>query len=317
MFPIRDHNPSDRRPFVTWALIAINVVVFLSYYPSLSGNERLLMSFFDDWALVPIEAVNGKDGHTLLTSMFLHGGWMHLIGNMLFLYIFGDNLEDLLGHLGFLAFYIASGLAAAAGQILADPGSSVPMVGASGAIAGVMGGYLLMFPRARIDVLVIIVFLIKVFTIPAWLMLGIWFGLQLVNGLAMDVAGGGVAYWAHAGGFVAGVVLMLPVFLRRGGPAYWARPTASRPMKRSNTSSRSRAAARCPPCAACALRATRTARLPISAGCPVRGSDGGRGRPGREGGLIRRRRRCRTPTNRASGSRGAAVSGCGKILTKP
>jgi membrane associated rhomboid family serine protease len=91
MFPIRDHNPSDRRPYVTWALIAINVVVFLSYYPSLSGNERLLMSFFDDWALVPIEAVNGKDGHTLLTSMFLHGGWMHLIGNMLFLYIFGDN----------------------------------------------------------------------------------------------------------------------------------------------------------------------------------------------------------------------------------
>jgi hypothetical protein len=96
------------------------------------------------------------------------------------------------------------------------------MVGASGAIAGVMGGYLLMFPRARIDVLVIIIFLIKIFTIPAWLMLGIWFGLQLVNGLAMDVAGGGVAYWAHAGGFVAGVVLMLPVFLRRGGPAYWA-----------------------------------------------------------------------------------------------
>jgi membrane associated rhomboid family serine protease len=223
MFPIRDHNPSDRTPFVTWALIAINVVVFLSYYPSLSGNERLLLSFFDRWALVPVETLAAKESHTLLTHMFLHGGWMHLIGNMLFLYIFGDNMEDLLGHLGFLAFYLASGFAAAAGQILADPGSSVPMVGASGAIAGVMGGYLLMFPRARIDVLVIIVILIKVFTIPAWLMLGIWFGLQLVNGLAMDVAGGGVAYWAHAGGFVAGVLLVLPAFLRRGGPAYWAR----------------------------------------------------------------------------------------------
>jgi membrane associated rhomboid family serine protease len=208
---------------VTWALIAINVVVFLSYFPSMSGNERLLMSFFDQWALVPAEALGGQDGHTLVTSMFLHGGWMHLIGNMLFLYIFGDNMEDLLGHLGFLGFYLASGLAAAAGQILADPGSQIPMVGASGAIAGVMGGYLLMFPRARIDVLVIIIFLIKIFTIPAWLMLGIWFGLQLVNGLAMDVAGGGVAYWAHAGGFVAGVLLVLPAFLRRGGPAYWAR----------------------------------------------------------------------------------------------
>jgi len=221
MFPIRDHNPSDRTPFVTWALIAINIVVFLSYFPQLSGNDRMLMSFFDQWALVPVETLKGVDSHTLVTSMFLHGGWMHLIGNMLFLYIFGDNMEDLLGHLGFLAFYIVSGLAAAAGQIMADPSSSVPMVGASGAIAGVMGGYLLMFPKARIDVLVLIIVLPKIFTIPAWLMLGIWFGLQLVNGLAMDVAGGGVAYWAHAGGFIAGVILVLPAFLRRGGTAYW------------------------------------------------------------------------------------------------
>jgi len=222
MFPIRDHNPSDRRPIVTWSLIAINILVFLSYFPSMSGNERMLMSFFDQWALIPAETLSGQDSHTLVTSMFLHGGWMHLIGNMLFLYIFGDNMEDLLGHLGFLAFYLASGLAAAVGQIMADPGSSIPMVGASGAIAGVMGGYLLMFPRARIDVLVIIIFLIKIFTIPAWLMLGLWFGLQLVNGLAMDAVGGGVAYWAHAGGFVAGVLLVLPAFLRRGGTAYWA-----------------------------------------------------------------------------------------------
>lgn len=222
MFPLRDHNPSNRTPFVTWGLIVVNVLIFLSYYPAMSGSERMLMGFYADWALVPAEVLRGQDGHTVVTSMFLHGGWMHLIGNMLFLYIFGDNLEDLLGHVAFLAFYLASGVAAAAGQIIAGPGSTVPMVGASGAIAGVMGAYLLFFPRARIDVLVIIVILIRVFTIPAWLMLGLWFGLQLVNGLSMDVAGGGVAYWAHAGGFVAGVLLVLPAWLRRGGPRYWA-----------------------------------------------------------------------------------------------
>ena len=222
MFPIRDHNPSERTPFVTWALIAINVVVFLSYYPALGTSERLLLGFFDQWALIPREVLVGIDTHTVFTSMFLHGGWMHLLGNMLFLWIFGDNLEDLMGHLTFLGFYIASGLAAAAGQILADPASPIPMVGASGAIAGVMGGYLLLFPKARIDMLLILIVIVKIFTIPAWLMLGLWFGFQIVNGLAMDVAGGGVAYWAHAGGFIAGVVLTLPLWLRRGGPAFWA-----------------------------------------------------------------------------------------------
>ncbi len=222
MFPIRDHNPSERTPIVTWALILANVVIFLSYYPALSASEAQLMGFYGEWALIPRDVLAGADGHTLVTSMFLHGGWMHLIGNMLFLWIFGDNLEDLLGHLGFLLFYIASGLAAAAGQIMADPSSGIPMVGASGAIAGVMGGYLLLFPKAHIDVLIIIIIIFKVFTVPAWLMLGLWFGLQLVNGLAMDVAGGGVAYWAHAGGFVAGVILILPAWLKRGGTAYWA-----------------------------------------------------------------------------------------------
>ena len=222
MFPLRDHNPSNRTPFVTWGLIVVNVLIFLSYYPAMSGSERMLMGFYAEWALVPAEVLRGQDGHTVVTSMFLHGGWMHLIGNMLFLYIFGDNLQDLLGHVTFLAFYLASGVAAAAGQIIAGPGSTVPMVGASGAIAGVMGAYLLFFPRARIDVLVIIVILIRVFTIPAWLMLGLWFGLQLVNGLSMDVAGGGVAYWAHAGGVIAGVVLALPLWRRLGGPAFWA-----------------------------------------------------------------------------------------------
>lgn len=224
MFPIRDHNPSERTPFVTWALIAINIVVFLAYYPSLSGNQAHLLAFYGNWALVAQDVVGGAEWHTLLSHMFLHGGWMHLIGNMLFLWIFGDNVEDLLGHVGFLAFYILAGLAAAIAQIVAAPGSTIPMVGASGAIAGVMGGYLLMFPRARIDILVILIIFIKIFTIPAWLMLGLWFGLQLFNGLAMDVMGSGVAYWAHAGGFLAGGIILLPIWLRRGGVQYWAKP---------------------------------------------------------------------------------------------
>lgn len=222
MFPIRDHNPSERRPFVTWALILVNVVIFLLYYPSMGGDEARLIDFYQQWGLVPQTTLAGDAYHTVLTSMFLHGGWMHLIGNMLFLWIFGDNLEDLMGHAGFALFYLASGAAAAGGQILSDPSSTLPMVGASGAIAGVMGGYLLMFPRARIDVLVILIIFFKVFTIPAWLMLGLWFALQLVSGLSMDLVGGGVAYWAHAGGFVAGVVLAWPLWMRRGGRAYWA-----------------------------------------------------------------------------------------------
>lgn len=229
MFPIRDHNPSVRTPYVTWALMAVNVVVFLLYYPAISGDEAQLLRFYDTWGLVPRDVLQGGTSQTILTSMFLHGGWMHLLGNMLFLYIFGDNLEDMMGRFAFLLFYLASGAVAAAWQILADPGSSVPMVGASGAIAGVMGGYLLMFPRARIDVLVILVVFVKVFTIPAWLMLGLWFGLQLVSGLSMDLVGGGVAYWAHAGGFVAGVVLTLPLFLRRGAAGYWAASSGKPP----------------------------------------------------------------------------------------
>lgn len=221
MFPIRDHNPSDRTPFITWTLIVVNVGIFLSYFPALGGDQGQLLAFYNEWGLVPDTALQEGAVHTAVTSMFLHGGWMHLIGNMLFLWIFGDNLEEQMGHGGFLVFYLASGLAAAGGQILADPASTIPMVGASGAIAGVMGGYLLMFPRARIDVLVILVIFFKIFTIPAWLMLGLWFALQLVSGLSMDLVGGGVAYWAHAGGFMAGLVLALPLWLRRGGAAYW------------------------------------------------------------------------------------------------
>ncbi|MBZ4690395.1 MAG: Rhomboid family protein [Cereibacter sp.] len=221
MFPIRDHNPSGRTPYVTYALIAANVVVFLGYWLALPTEEALNWFFFR-FGLVPAAVTSGQGWAGFLTSMFLHGGWMHLFGNMLFLYIFGDNLEDLMGHVGFLVFYLAAGLAAAAGQVLADPWSPLPMVGASGAIAGVMGGYLLLFPRAKVDVLIIFVIFFRIFPIPAWIMLGLWFGLQLISGFSAPSDMGGVAYWAHSGGFLAGLVFTLPFWLRKGGPAFWS-----------------------------------------------------------------------------------------------
>ena len=220
MFPIRDHNPSERIPYVTYALMAINIIVFISYWP-LFSDEVAISAFFETWAMRPVEIVNGIDQHTLLTSMFLHGGIMHLAGNMLFLYIFGDNLEDQMGHVVFLIFYLICGVGADIGQVLADPTSGIPTVGASGAIAGVMGGYLLIFPKARIDIMIIFVVFLKIFPVPAWIMLGIWFGIQIVSGAASDTSAGGVAYWAHAGGFVVGLILCLPLWLKRGGAEYW------------------------------------------------------------------------------------------------
>ncbi|WP_415639389.1 rhomboid family intramembrane serine protease, partial [Paracoccus nototheniae] len=219
MFPIRDHNPSSRRPWITWALIAANLVLYLATLPSTEAGGQLWAAL----ALYPLAVANGEWLGGLVTHMFLHAGLLHLGGNMLFLWIFGDNLEDQMGRLPFLGFYLGAGLAAAVAQIAADPLSPIPMVGASGAIAGVMGGYLLMFPRAKVDVLAIFIIFFKVFTLPAWVMLGAWFGLQMLGGLASASGQGGVAYWAHAGGFAAGVLLAAPLFLRRGGPAFWAR----------------------------------------------------------------------------------------------
>lgn len=222
MFPLRDHNPSARTPVVTYALIAANVAVFLAYWP-LFSDPRALADFFFQWGLVPAAASEGHLLHGFLTSMFLHGGILHLGGNMLFLWIFGDNMEEEFGHLGFLAFYLAGGLAAAGAQFVAAPYSMVPMVGASGAIAAVMGGYLLLFPRARVDILIFLVVIIRILPVPAWLMLGLWLGLQLVSGAAAPADDGGVAYWAHVGGFAAGLALTLPLWMRRGGPVYWTR----------------------------------------------------------------------------------------------
>ena len=222
MFPIRDHNPSEKTPFVTYALIVANVVVFASYF-GIMNDPRAINAFFDTWALIPSRVASGDQLGGLITSMFLHGGFMHLAGNMLFLWIFGDNLEEDLGHFGFLLFYIACGVGASVAHVAAAPWSNVPTVGASGAIAGVMGAYLLMYPRARVDVLFIFVIFFRIFPIPAWIMLGVWFGLQLLNGASADMSTGGVAYWAHAGGFVLGLAFIVPVWLKRGGPRFWRR----------------------------------------------------------------------------------------------
>ncbi len=220
MFPVRDHNPSQNKPYVTWALMAINIIVFLSYAP-LMGNQQALASFFDTWAMIPAEITSGTEYHTALTSMFLHGRFMHLGGNMLFLWIFGDNVEDQMGHLPYLAFYLASGFGADAAHIFSNTESLIPTVGASGAIAGVMGAYLLLFPKAKVDVFLILVVIFKKITIPAFIVLGAWMGMQLFSGVASSATGGGVAYWAHVGGFVAGLALTYPLWVKLGGVNFW------------------------------------------------------------------------------------------------
>ena len=235
MFPIRDHNPSSRTPYVTYALIVLNVVVFLQTIP-MFDNPYALAGFFQTWAMVPQEISSGRSYSGLLTSMFLHGGYMHIIGNMLFLWIFGDNMEDAFGPVGFLVFYLASGVGAGLAQVAVAPASVIPTVGASGAIAGVLGGYLLLFPKAKVDILFVFLVFFKVIPVPAWLMLGLWFAFQLVDASASDMAAGGVAYWAHAGGFVIGAVFTLPVLLKRlatgrSGPAHT--PRNAKPRSRT------------------------------------------------------------------------------------
>jgi membrane associated rhomboid family serine protease len=211
MIPLRDSNPSRTTPVVTIVLIGLNVLVYL-YQWSLDGVEQLT-PFFDTWAIIPAQLTNdfGGEFFTLLSAMFMHGSWMHLGGNMLYLWIFGDNIEDRLGRARYLAFYIASGLAATGAQVVVDPGSTVPNVGASGAIAGVLGAYLVLFPRASVTTLVFR-FLTQV---PAYIVLGFWFVLQLFQGVgslgAISNQGGGIAFFAHIGGFVAGMILIRPL----------------------------------------------------------------------------------------------------------
>jgi membrane associated rhomboid family serine protease len=209
VIPLRDVIPSRTTPVVGITLIVLNVLVFL-YEQSL--GENALRRFIMTWGLVPAVF----DWSTVLTSMFLHGGWEHIIGNMLYLWIFGDNVEDRLGHGRFLFFYIACGIAAALVQTWFNPDSAIPMVGASGAISGVLGAYIILFPHSRVLTLIPLFIFIEIIEVPAIILLGLWFLLQLVSGvgsLTQPEAGGGVAFWAHAAGFVAGMAL-LP-FLKR------------------------------------------------------------------------------------------------------
>jgi membrane associated rhomboid family serine protease len=227
MFPYRDENETQRPAIVTGTVIGLNVISWIALQGA--GAELPLAWSVCEFGLIPGELTGllpvgtrfpmgdglvcatdpGRQASHLISSMFLHGSWMHLLGNMWFLWLFGNNIEDSMGRLRFVAFYLLCGLAAAVGQVLTNLSSAIPMVGASGAISGVMGGYLILYPNVRVFTLVPLGFFITSMALPAWMMLGYWFLIQFVGGLAaFGGERGGVAFWAHVGGFVAGVVLI-------------------------------------------------------------------------------------------------------------
>ena len=220
MIPLRDENPTSTTPFVNHALVAINVAVFAyqafllvdigaeasnAFVQKLAVTPSLLLSP-SAWSQMPIPAPL-----TMLTSMFVHGGIMHLLGNLLYLWVFGDNIEDALGHLNYLIFYLACGTGAVVAQVMIEPGSTIPMVGASGAIAGVLGAYLVLHPQARVLTWVFI----RIMYVPAAALLGIWFAIQIYSAFAGG--GGGVAWYAHIGGFLVGVLLVSTFLGGSGG----------------------------------------------------------------------------------------------------
>jgi membrane associated rhomboid family serine protease len=229
MFPYKDDNPTILTPYVTLVIIAVTSLIWLVYQGA--GMEPALSNSVCDLGAIPsrlfgepIQPVRTPRGlitlcpdagvhawHTVLTSVFLHGGWFHLIGNMWFLWVFGNNVEDAMGHGRFVAFYLLCGILAAMAQILVQPGSPVPMVGASGAISGIMGAYLVLYPKVRVHMLIFLGFFITTVSVPAYLMLLYWALLQALGGVptvAGVASGGGVAYLAHLGGFVVGVALI-------------------------------------------------------------------------------------------------------------
>jgi membrane associated rhomboid family serine protease len=227
VFPYHDDNQTQRTPIVTIAFIALNVLAWL--FVQGAGVEVQLAASVCNFGLIPGELTQvvrpgaqfpmgdglvcvtdpGPQASHIITSMFLHGSWMHLLGNMWFLWLFGNNIEDSMTRGRFFVFYLCCGLAAALLQVVTNPGSLVPMVGASGAISGVMGAYLVLYPRVRVYTLVPLGFFITSMALPAWVMLGYWFLIQFVSGLvSVGGEGGGVAFWAHVGGFVAGLVLV-------------------------------------------------------------------------------------------------------------
>ncbi len=228
MFPYHDENATQRTPYVTLALIAVNVLAWLLVQGA--GAALPLARSVCELGLIPGELTAslppgsklplgegiscltdpGRQFQNVMTSMFLHGSWMHLLGNMWFLWLFGNNIEDSMTRPRFLAFYLLAGLGAAAAQVFADPASPIPMVGASGAISGVMGAYLVLFPRVRVFTMVPLGIILTSIALPAWAMLIYWVALQVLGGMTSSIGaqGGGVAFWAHLGGFLVGVVLV-------------------------------------------------------------------------------------------------------------
>ena len=202
-FPYKDDNPRVLFPFVTFGIIILNVLVFLGQFWISGNNPGIGKSLVYMYGFVPAEF----NPLTIFTSMFMHGGFAHIIGNMWFLYIFGDNVESILGHIKYFMFYLACGIGAALAQFFVEPASQVPMIGASGAVAGVLGAYMIRFPKARVHVLAVIIIFITTFVVPAQIVLGLWFLMQLSGGLGslgVDTTGG-VAWFAHIGGFIIGV----------------------------------------------------------------------------------------------------------------
>jgi membrane associated rhomboid family serine protease len=224
MIPLKDSNPTQRFPLVTVLLIAINSAVFLY---EISLGEQGIQSFFGAFSLVPARLSSAGAaapaalpvGVTVITSMFLHGGYLHVIGNMLYLWIFGNNVEDAMGRLRFTVFYLLCGTAAALGHAFLNLRSAVPMIGASGAVSGVLGAYVLLYPRARVLTLFTLGFFVRLIEVPALVVLGFWFVLQFLNALIASGsgAGSGVAWHAHVGGFLAGM-LLIGLFKRRSVP---------------------------------------------------------------------------------------------------
>jgi len=242
MIPLRDANPTRRTPIVTLSLVVTCFVVFAWELGLLaSGGEPALEGFITRWGVVPADLTAAwargdylsQETATLVTSQFLHGSWLHLLGNMLYLWIFGNNVEDRFGRVGFLGFYLLGGALAGISQVAIDPSSTVPTIGASGAIAATLGAYFVLFPRARVTSLVFLGFFYQLIDVPAVIVLGFWFVLQLIDGLTelgAIQAGGGVAFFAHIGGFVAGAVMakiILTVGARRRGPSA---PSAPAPV---------------------------------------------------------------------------------------
>jgi membrane associated rhomboid family serine protease len=230
VIPLRDANPTRRTPIVTLGLIVACFVVFAYELGRLgSGGMEALDAFAREWGIVPAELTaawaTGADlrdeALTLITSQFLHGGWLHLLGNLLFLWIFGNNIEDRLGRIRFLVFYLVGGAVAGLTQIAIDPDSTIPTIGASGAIAATLGAYLMLFPRARITSLVFLGFFYQLIDVPAVVVLVFWFLLQLIDGIAslgVTDVGGGVAFFAHIGGFVFGALVGLVIRAVGGRP---------------------------------------------------------------------------------------------------